>query len=112
MLVSAPAGAAVTRAVERRCAEATGVPAHRDEAALAMKFTAELPLRPEDARAASAPPLPMMPSLHVDTNNNGRYRVATVIMYLNDVAEGMGGETRYPSCACERDAYPYKKNNC
>lgn len=39
---------------------------------------------------------PLVPSLHVDTNNEGTYRCATVIIYLNDVPEGMGGETRFP----------------
>ena len=37
-----------------------------------------------------------MPSLHVDTNNGGAYRCATVIMYLHEVPPGCGGETRFP----------------
>ena len=38
----------------------------------------------------------LVPSLHVDTNNEGTYRCVTVIVYLNDVPEGHGGETRFP----------------
>ena len=33
-------------------------------------------------------------ALHLDTNQGGTYRCATVLLYVNDVAEG--GETRFP----------------
>ena len=46
----------------------------------------------------------LMPSLHVDTNNEGIYRCATVIIYLNDVPSGHGGETRFPIAGAPPDS--------
>ena len=78
--------------VEGRCAEATGVPCHADERAVELKLTNEEDAPPVgDEGAWNA-----MPSLHVDTNNGGVYRCATVIIYLSDLPTGMGGETRFP----------------
>ena len=34
--------------------------------------------------------------LRSDTNNSGKYRCATVIVYLTDLPSGLGGETRFP----------------
>ena len=77
-------GLGVARLIEARCAEATGVPIHEHEAALMMKHT------PETHTGR------LVDSLHIDTNNSKRFRCATVIIYLNDVPEGCGGETRFP----------------
>lgn len=81
--------------IERRCAEATGVPVHSDEAALMMRHS--LPSRDGDGRR-------VVDSLHLDTNNNKRHRCATVIIYLSDVAEGCGGETVFPIANAEDDS--------
>ena len=99
MLVSAPKEDPVTQLVEERCALATGVPRHRLEAGLAMKHAHAAPTPPPEGHSPR-----VMPSLHVDTNNQGRYRCATVIMYLNDVPEGRGGETRFPIAQAPEDS--------
>jgi hypothetical protein len=83
---------AVVRAIEERCAAATGVPAHEDESTLMMRHT------PPSASGR------MVDSLHLDTNNAKRHRCATVIIYLNDVPEGQGGETRFPLADAEDDS--------
>jgi hypothetical protein len=89
MLVAPPADDPVARALEERCEQATGVPRHPLEAALTMKHTPEMDTKQH-----------VVPSLHVTTTNNeGTYRCCTVIMYLNDVPAGCGGETRFPIAA-------------
>ena len=47
---------------------------------------------------------PLVPSLHVDTNNGAAYRCCTVIAYLNDVQSGAGGETRFPLANAPRES--------
>lgn len=81
-----PPGHPLVDIVEERCSLATGVPRHEHECAVGLKQTVE--------SISPASQLPMVTSLHVDTNNSGTYRCATVIIYLNDVAEGCGGEMR------------------
>ena len=76
---------AIVQAVEERIAEATGVPVHDGESALMMRHN--VPIKSNG---------PVVDSVHLDTNNDKRFRCATVIIYLNDVPEGCGGETRFP----------------
>ena len=78
----------VVRRLEERCAAVTGVPEHPDEEPLGLRWTAE--------SSAQACARGMVSSLHVDTNQGGTYRCATVLMYLHDLADGLGGETRFP----------------
>ena len=54
----------------------------------------------EEHRACRAPGLPH--GLHVDTHNSQRRRYASVILYLNSIAPGCGGETVFPHAS--RDA--------
>ena len=82
--------------VEERCAAATGVPRHGDERAVELKLTNEEEPQSAAAGGPDEAKQRMMPSLHVDTNNGGIFRCATVIIYLSDMPEGMGGETRFP----------------
>ena len=92
MLVAAPSDDMISRLLEQRCAEATGVPSHGLEAPLAIKHTPEMHSPPP---LATGGPVRAVPSLHVDTNNEGTHRCATVIMYLNNVPSG-SGETVFP----------------
>ena len=45
---------------------------------------------------------PLVPQLHLDTNHDKQFRCATVLMYLNDVPKGKGGETRFPLAGAGR----------
>ena len=90
--ISLAADHPLVREVERRCAEATGVPVHADEATLMMRHSVAAEDDERHSAARGGGERRWVDSLHVDTNNNKRFRCATVIMYLNDVAEGMGGE--------------------
>ena len=74
------------QALEERCAAATGIPIHRDEEPLGVRHTTTSSADECSRRRVAA--------LHVDTNQGGHYRCATVLLYVNDVAEG--GETRFP----------------
>ena len=106
-----PAEDPVVLALEQRCAEVTGVPLHADERPLDLKLTAEETSSRSDSAdglggrdrargecvvesGQSGGERSLMPSLHVDTNNGGTYRCATVIIYLNELPSEMGGETR------------------
>lgn len=73
--------------LEKRFAEATGVPVHPDEATLVVRFAGE-------ASKASADPVP-----HVEIglpNKSRCYKCATVVVYMNDIKEGLGGDLRFP----------------
>lgn len=74
----------LSRLVETRCAEATGVPVHEHEAPVMMQHTLE---------SASGP---FVSSLESGITHEKRFRCATVVLFLNDVPEGKGGETRFP----------------
>ena len=106
-----PPGEPMADVLEARFAAATGVPCHPAEQPADLKLTMEEPASCDEAKelcheacGRSPPTAPMMSGLHVDTNNGGvgakdestRYRCATVIIYLNDLPEGVGGETRFP----------------
>lgn len=74
------------QAIEERCAAATGIPTHPDEEPLGLRHTH--PSTADECRERHCT------ALHLDTNQGGTYRCATVLLYVNDVAEG--GETRFP----------------
>ena len=83
-----PADDPVIAAIEERCAVATGVPAHAEEEPLGLRHTSPSSADECNERYCTA--------LHVDTNQGGHYRVATVLLYLHEIEGGVGGETRFP----------------
>jgi len=87
----------VVMAIEERCAMVTGIPCHGDEEPLGLRRTAAS----TEEQCSSG----MVPSLHVDTNQGGTYRCATVLMYLHDTLAGDGGETRFPLCFAGADSH-------
>ena len=76
------------RAIEERCAAVTGIPIHPDEEPLGMRLTSAS-TQEECAEGFCS-------ALHVDTNQGGRYRCATVLLYLHAIDVLEGGETRFP----------------
>ena len=70
----------VIRAIEERCAAATGMPIHRDEEPLGVRHTSPSTAAEYDERRCTA--------LHIDTNQGGIYRCATVLIYLHDIERG------------------------
>ena len=76
----------IIQAIEERCAAATGMPIHRDEEPLGVRHTSPSTAAEYDERRCTA--------LHIDTNQGGIYRCATVLIYLHDIDRG--GETRFP----------------
>jgi hypothetical protein len=85
--VSLPTDDPIVQSIEERCAAATGVAAHPLEAPLGIRCTLE--------SSATAYADGAVTGLHVDTNQNGTYRCATVLIYLEDLRD-LGGETRFP----------------
>ena len=43
-------------------------------------------------------------ALHIDTNQGGHYRCATVLIYLDAIDAPVGGETRFPLVGAERES--------
>ena len=84
----APSDDATIRAVEERCAAVTGIPIHPDEEPLGARHTS--PSTWDECRQRYCT------ALHVDTNQGGHHRCATVLIYLHDVDVPVGGETRFP----------------
>lgn len=84
----------VISAIEERCAAATGIPVHPDEEPLGMRHT-----NPATATECSER---MCTALHVDTNQGGYFRCATVLVYLHDIE--IGGETRFPLLGAAEDS--------
>ena len=76
------------RAIEKRCAEATGIPSHLDEEPLGLRHT--IPSTADECADK------FCTALHVDTNQGGVYRCATVLIYLHEIGAAVGGETRFP----------------
>jgi hypothetical protein len=85
------------QAIEERCAAVTGVPIHADEEPLGIRHT--LPSTAEECAER------YVTALHVDTNQGGTYRVATVIIYLSETPDtAPGGETRFPLACVPKDS--------
>ena len=82
-----PSDDAIIHANEERCAAVTSIPVHEDEEPLGLRHT-----NPSTAQECSE--RGYCSALHVDTNQGGHYRCATVLLYLHDIAAG--GETRFP----------------
>ena len=84
-----PSDDPVIQAIEERCAAVTGIPIHADEEPLGVRHT--MPSTAEECAER------YVTALHVDTNQGGTYRAATVILYLNELSDvAAGGETRFP----------------
>lgn len=84
----APCDDATIQAIEERCAAATGIPIHPDEEPLGVRHTTTSTADECATRFCTA--------LHVDTNQGGTYRCATVLLYLHAIDAAVGGETRFP----------------
>lgn len=67
---------------------ATGIAIHPDEEPLGARRTVPSTADECAERYCTA--------LHMDTNQGGEYRCATVLIYLHDVSVRRGGETRFP----------------
>ena len=83
-----PCDDATVQAIEERCAAATGIPIHADEEPLGVRHTTTSTAAECDERYCTA--------LHVDTNQGGKFRCATVLLYLHAIDAKVGGETRFP----------------
>ena len=84
----APCDDATIQAIEERCAAVTGIPIHGHEEQLGVRHTS-----PSSAAECSER---FCTALHVDTNQGGTHRCATVLLYLHDLECAVGGETRFP----------------
>ena len=95
---------AIIHAIEERCAAVTGIPTHPDEEPIGLRHTS-----PSTTIECAEG---MVTALHVDTNQGGYHRAATVLLYLHEMQGSVGGETRFPlvgaaehselRCAAER----------
>lgn len=81
-----PGDDAIIQSIEERCALVTGIPMHAAEEPLGLRQTSASTADECEERFCTA--------LHVDTNQGGHFRAATVLLYLHDVP--IGGETRFP----------------
>ena len=80
----------VIQAIEERCAAVTGIPIHPDEEPLGVRHTSTSTADECAERYCTA--------LHVDTNQGGHFRCATVLIYLNQIGTPVGGETVCRTC--------------
>jgi len=74
------------QSIEERIAAVTAIPIHPDEEPLGIRHTSPSTAAEFGERCCTA--------LHVDTNQGGTYRCATVLLYVQDIE--IGGETRFP----------------
>jgi len=93
-----PRSSDLTRAIEQRIGEVTGIPPHEGDSPLRIAVNRPWP-------AAHDAPHTSLQNLHHDSNERPR-RVATVLVYLSDPeADGLeGGETLFPCAAAGASA--------
>ena len=108
-----PHECAVIEAFEQRLAQLTGCQPHAGDGRVVFKLsTASTGCRDSSGeddedelltttaeRACRVPGFPM--GLHVDTHSEQRKRFASVILYLNTIPPGCGGETVFPHLVSE-----------